>query len=162
MDIASASTMAGHISIDWAIVVAVFGVFAFDGYQSGAARASAFSLAALLASAIMPLLARAWVIGGIVEGLAIPHASAIIFAVLTGGLYVFARRMTEAFGFGMGGILSALITGIGATGIVLAVWIGTPALASLWHFAALASFFGEASRFYWVMIGIALLALARG
>lgn len=162
MDIAAANTLFAQLSIDWVIVVALVGLLGFDGYQSGAARASAFGIAALIAASVTPLLSHAWLIGGIIDDLSVPHLSAILFMLMTAALYVFVRRMTEAFGFGMGGILSALITGIGATSIVLALWIGTPALASVWHFTALQPFFGEALRFYWIMIGIALLALARG
>lgn len=149
-----------HISTDWVILAALFGLGAFDGYQSGASRAATAAIALVLSVSLVSLVPHTALLQSLP---AIPHREAILIGLIFAGLYVLIRRITESFGTGMGGIISTILGGVGIVAVMFALWIGTPALVDLWNFGApFQDLFAESYRLFWILGGIVALSLARG
>jgi hypothetical protein len=149
-----------HISTDWVILVVLFALGAFDGYQTGGSRAATVAISLVLATSLVALVPHTALLQGLPD---IPHREAILVALIFAGLYFLVRRITESFGSGLGGMVSMVLGGIGTTAVILALWIGTPALAAIWGFApGFQTVFSESYRLFWILGGIVALSLARG
>jgi hypothetical protein len=161
MDIASTTESLTHLPIDAVLLIIVALIGAFDGYQSGASRVASLSMALLVAAALLPLTTHAAFLAAFFMSLS--HGDSIVFAVLLVASYFLIRRMTESYGYGISGILSALLGGLGFVAVALSIWLATPALASLWVFQpGIQAVFAEGFRLYWILAGLAALAFARG
>lgn len=151
-----------HIPVDWFIAFAVFALAAFDGYRSGAARASAAAIALPLAVFLANMAYSTFALGAALAALHASAYPAAIIGILFVALFLIIGRMVEP-AFGAGGIISALLGGAGGMAVVLPLLAATPALAALFHFSvALQSVFGDAYRLYWIIGGYVALAFARG
>jgi len=161
MELPLATSSLAHLSLDWIILAGLVALGAFDGYQSGAARAAATGLALPIAVFIVSLMPHTVFLSLIPT--TIPHIDAIEIAIAFLLVYFLIRRITESFGTGVSGIASAILGGIGFASIVAAMWIGTQPLSSLWNFGApIQALFSESYRLYWVVGGLAALTFARG
>lgn len=160
MDTSSIAATLTHLSTDWVLLAAVFALGAWDGYQSGAARASSVAIASVAAVSLVTLVPHTALLQTLPE---IPHREAILIGIIFAVLYLVVRRITETFGSGLGGILSVAFGGVGIVAVLFALWIGTPALAALWQFGpTFQAVFSESYRLFWIIGGIAALALSRG
>lgn len=161
MDIASLSGTIAHLSLSWIALIVVALVGALDGYQTGASRTTAAALAFLLASLCTPLLVASAMIGGVIASA--PQSGVIALVILFILFFILIRRLTESFGYGVAGALSALLGGVGFAAVVCAVWIATPSLMALAPLGApLDALFTESVRIYWLLGGLAALSFARG
>ena len=156
-----AQTLA-HIQIDWFIVAVLFILSAFDGYQSGGARASAAAIALPLSIIFSNTVASTLALGATLHTLHAEAYPTAVIGVLFVIFYLIINRMIEP-SFGAGGIISALLAGAGGVVVLLDVWIGTPILDTLFHFGPFPQFvFSETYRLYFVIGGYIALAFARG
>lgn len=161
MELPTVTGLLAHLSLDWIIVAALVALGAFDGYASGAARAATAGFAVPIAVFLAALMPHAVFLSAIPG--TIPHLAAIEIGAASVLAYVFVRRITETFGTGVSGILSAILGGVGFAAVIIAIWIGTEPLAALWDFGpSLQALFSESYRLYWVVGGLAALAFARG
>ncbi len=161
MDIAAITSSVAHLSLSWIALIILVLLGALDGYQTGASRATSAALALLLASLCAPLLTEAALVGGLIAGA--PQSSLIALIILLVLFFILIRRLTEAFGYGVAGAISALLGGAGFAAVVCVVWVSTPALATLLPLGApLDALFSEGVRIYWILGGLAALAFARG
>lgn len=150
-----------HLSVDWLFMGALFVLATFDGYQSGGARAASVALSALVSALLLALVPETALISGMSQG--IVNGDAIVFGVLFVLLYLLIRRITEGMGFGLSGIISAVLCGFGTVAIVMSVILATPALSSLWEFGPIVQqLFSPAARLYVIVAGLAALSFARG
>lgn len=160
MDTSSIAASLAHVSTDWIILATVFALGAWDGYQSGAARASSVAIALVAAVSLATLVPHTALLQSLPD---MPHREATLIGIMFAALYLVVRRITEAFGSGLGGVLSTLLGGFGTAAVLFALWIGTPPLAALWEFGpAFQSTFAESYRLFWIVGGIVALSLSRG
>ncbi len=149
------------LPIDWIILAAIALVIGIECFRSGPARSTALALALPLALVLREALSHAAFIGTLVTSLTMPLAQAAILIALIVGCYVVVSRMTDTFG-GAGGILQALLMGIAVSAMVAVIWIDTSALQSVWHFGpSIQMIFGEAYRFWWLLIALLAIGFAR-
>lgn len=161
MELPTVTNLLAQLSLDWIILAGLVVLGAFDGYASGAARAATAGFALPIAISIAALMPHAVFLSAIPA--TIPHLPAIEIGIAFSITYLFVRRITETFGTGVSGILSAALGGVGFAAVVAAMWIGTEPLSSLWNFGpSIRALFSESYRLYWVVGGLAALAFARG
>lgn len=161
MDIASTTESVTHLPIDAVLLIAVGLLGALDGYQSGASRVASASISLLVAATLLPIASKAAFLASFFTSL--PHGDSIVLGVLFVAGYFLIRRMTESYGYGVSGIVSAILGGLGFAVIVACLWVATPALSSLWPLqSSMQALFAEAYRLYWILGGLAALAFARG
>ena len=151
-----------NVPLDLVIVLVLFIIGAVDGYLSGGARVSAAALALPLAILAAGMAQSAFALGATLHTIHADAYPAATIGVLFVALFFIIGRMVEQ-GFGAGGPISALLAGLGAVAVILALWMATPALAALVPLGYVVPFFfGEAYRLYWLVGGYVALALARG
>lgn len=150
-----------HLSVDWLFIGALFVLATFDGYQSGGARAASAALSVLVSALLIGIVSETVLIAT-VPGM-ISNGDALVFSVLFVLLYLLIRRITEGVGFGLSGVISAVLCGFGVVAIVMSVILATPALSSLWEFGPIIQqLFPPAARLYIIVAGLAALSFARG
>ena len=151
-----------HIPIDLVAIGILFIVGAVDGYLSGGARVSAAAIALPLAILAAGMAQSAFALGATLHTVGADAYPAALIGVLLVALFFIIGRMVEP-GFGAGGPVSAILAGLGAVAVILALWMATPALSALVPLGyAVPFFFSEAYRLYWLVGGYVALALARG
>ncbi|MBI4079817.1 hypothetical protein HY414_01130 [Candidatus Kaiserbacteria bacterium] len=150
------------IPIDWFIIGGFALVAALDCVRSGAKRVTQLALAFPLAALLMQSLPNAYILGGIASQFSTPLMQALLLGVLFVALYLFIGRIGLSWGGGEGQTIQAAIAGVAAAGVVMTMWIATPALQSLWQFGPqIQEIFGETYRFFWLIGAFAALAYVR-
>ncbi len=156
LDVAS---FAGNLSTDVFVCAGLLIVITLLALYAGSSQAISIGLAAFIAPSLLVLAKSAVFLSGL------PLASGtyeralliVIFAVL-----VVLIRMMSADILHMTSPMQAIMSAIGATCLVLLVWIGTPALAEWFQFGStVSSIFQESFRFWWVLVIFALFAFSR-
>lgn len=162
MNIASLPISPAHLSIDWIIIGVLAIAIALDAIRSGSARAASLALAAPLTLLLFNALSQAMILGAIVVQFSGTSAQMLLFAAIFIAMFLFVNRIVDSFSENVG-IARAAIAGVAATAVLLEVWLQVPGLQSLWHFGPqIQTMFGEAYRFWWLLIAYAALAFVRG
>lgn len=167
MDLASttlASTTAifSNTPIDGVIVFILLVVIVIDALRSGTARAATLAVVFPLTVFVSGLLAHAAILGPMLDKLTSPYAQAAVFALLFGVLFFLVYRIMYALGGSGSTPTVSIAAGISATIITLVMWLQVPALQSVWHFGpTIATVFGAAYAFWWLIAGYLLMAFVR-
>lgn len=152
-----------HWPTDWIIIGAAAAFIAFDTLRSGGTRASALALALPATLLILEAIPQAIGIGALAKQLSTPVLQVLLFGVLFVALYVLTYRIIGFFSAASGGPIQALFCGIGATAILVVVWVSMPELSALWQFGPhVQAVFGESYRFWWLLGSYGAIAFARG
>lgn len=162
MDLAPlGSALSTKWPIDWIIVLVVLVLFTLDAYRSGSSRSTAIALAALLSGALLSLMQGAALAGPIALQFAGAQAQAALFAVIFVGTFLLLYRVVYTFA-DASGLLKPLLCGASATVVLIATWVGTPALSAVWQFGpSIHALFGSAYAFWWTVAALIGLAIAR-
>ncbi len=156
-------SLLAHWPTDWIIVGAVTVFIAFDTLRSGGTRASALALALPATVLILEAVPHASGIGALAQRLSTPVLQVLLFVALFVALYILTYRIIGFFSAASGGPVQALFCGLGATAILMAVWVSMPELSALWHFGPqVQAVFSEPYRFWWLLGGYGAIAFARG
>jgi hypothetical protein len=159
MDIQSALSAFGSVTMDWVILLVLGGLAAFDAYRNGTGRACAILLALPPALLLHELLPKGAFIGNITS-VSMPIFDAFLFLVLAGGMYMLVRRMDMSYG--TGSLLSGAIAGIAVAGALTVVWLEVPALDAVWHFGEqVRAVFSEGYRLWWLLGAFLAVAFVR-
>jgi len=161
MNIASFPISSAYFSIDWILIGVLVVVIALDAMRSGSARAGSIAIAAPLALLLSGAVSQAAFIGSVVGQFSGASAQALLFGAIFIVTFLFVNRIVDSFS-GSGGLVQATFAGIAATAVLLVVWLQVPGLQSLWHFGPqIQMIFGEAYRFWWLIVAYAALAVVR-
>lgn len=156
-----ASSLFSHWPTDWIILGAVATLLTLDALRSGAGREIAIAFAAPLAMLLLGFLPKAALLGAFRSSLSNGITQASVFFTLFSLIVFFVNRIVFFF-TGSGGVVSGLIAGIAATAVLTTVWLQIPALQGLYHFGPqVQAIFGEAYRFWWLLVAYAGLAFVR-
>ena len=162
MGIESLSTLVTQWPTDWILIGACAALAAFDALRGGSGRVAAAALALPTALLLYEKLPATAYLGPFIAQFASPLAQGALFAVIFVALYLFIRRIVGLWGESDGGPVQALIAGIACATVVVTTWMQVPALDSVWHFGPQVQLiFGEAYRFWWLLISFAGLAYVR-
>jgi len=156
------SAVLAHWPLQWIVLVAILALVSLDAFRAGPSRPIAAAIALPLASTFYSLFPQTMLLGQFSGAIQASWMHVAIFAVFFVALYIVINKMTDSFGSGAGGVLSALFAAAGVTMILLVVWTETPALVSLWQLSPMPAFFTESYRLWWLAAGYVLLAFARG
>ncbi len=161
MDFPAWGTIFSHWPVDWFIIGAVAAFLALDALRSGSARAASLAVSLPVTLFVLEALPKALFVGPMIAGLTSPSEQLIIFVVLFVATYIATHRIIFTFSGG-GGVIQALIAGIAAAAVLVVVWLQVPGLQSIWHFGdQVQAIFGEAYRFWWLVLAYAGLAFVR-
>lgn len=161
MDFHAWANVFTHWPTDWIIIGAAVALIALDALRSGSARAAALALSLPATMLLLNALPKAFLAGPFAAGLKSPTEQLFIFAVIFVALYFATHRIIFTFSDG-GGVIQALIAGLAATIVLVVVWLQVPSLETLWHFGDQVQLvFGEAYRFWWLLVAYLGLAFVR-
>ncbi len=157
MDVVTQSL--AQISIDWIIFGALTALAAGDALRSGVSRPLALSLSAGLAYTLYASVDTAAFISGFVSD------SAYVQAAFAGGivvlLFILLYRMTDPFGINTSGIVGSTIAGLATAAALVVMWQALP-MTAVWEFGAQhQTLFGEAYRFWWLIVAYGAFAFVR-
>jgi len=162
MNLDAAASIVSSVPIDWMIIGGFTLLAALDCVRSGARRVSQLSLAFPLAALLMQSLPQAYILGDIASQFSTPLMQALLLGVVFVSLYILIGRIGLSWGGEAGQTIQAAMAGVAAAGIVVTMWIATPALSSLWLFGPqIQEIFGETYRFWWLIVSYAALAFVR-
>ena len=151
-----------HLPVDWIIIGVLVIVIAFDAIRSGSARAATLALTAPLTLLLFGALSHAAIAGPVVAQFSAVSAQMLLFGAVFVVTFLFMSRIVDSFS-GNGGVLQGLLAGIAGTVVLLVISLQVPALQTLWHFGPQVQLiFGEAYRFWWLLVAFAVLAFVRG
>ena len=159
-DFLRSGNLVEHWPTDWIVLGAIAALIALDALRSGSARAAALSIALPLTTLLTSLLPSAFLVGSF-SAQTSPSVQAIIYNVLLVALFLFLHRIVYSFS-DAGGVLTALFSGIAAAVVLAVTWLQVPLFDSLWHVGpSMQAVFGEAYRFWWLLVAYAGLAFVR-
>lgn len=162
MDLSSISGLLTHWPTDWILIGAVAVFIAFDTLRNGGTRAATLVLALPATLFVLETLSRALFLGNLAGQFSTPVLQAVLFGIVFVAFYILIYRIIGFYSTASGAPIEALMTGLGATAILLVVWLQVPALDALWHFGSqVHAVFGEAYRFWWLAASYLALAFAR-
>ena len=161
MGVNSLSTILAHWPVDWILLGALAGLIALDALRSGSARAASLILALPATVFVNSTLPRAIFIGPLVAKFGTSTEQLVILAVIFVILYIAIHRIVFTFS-DSGGPLQALIAGLAAAIVAVVFWLQIPGLESIWHFGTqVQTVFGEAYRFWWLILAYLGIAFVR-
>ncbi len=147
---------------DWIIIGSFALLMLVDALRVGSARISTLSIAALVALLINQSIASAAFFGPVSAALSTPVLQAIFFSVVYILIFFLIRRVYIDYGELHGQPLQAIFAAIAVTALILVVWVQVPALSYIWLFSQqVQGVFGEAFRFWWILVSLAALAFAK-
>ena len=161
MDLSSVTGLFSSVPTDW-IIIGAFGLLsAFDVVRGGARRVATLALALPPAMLAFGAISSAAILGGILEGLSIPYAQALLFIALVVVMYLVVARVGVVHGGGVGQAVQAAIAGVAIAALAVTIWLQIPALDSIWHFGPqVQSIFSEGYRFWWLLGSYGALSFA--
>lgn len=166
MDFSSGYTLVANAlsnwPTDWIIIGAIAAFAALDALRNGGNRAIALVLALPAALLALEALPNAAFVGTFSAQFSTRLLQALLFGIVFVALYVFTYRILGFWSGTSGGPMQALITGVAGAAVLTTVWISVPALDSFWTFGPqVHTVFGEAYRFWWLVLSFVGLAFAR-
>ncbi len=148
-------------SLDWFILAGCAGVLALDAVRSGPARAAALALSLPVALFLSQAITKAVLLGTFAAQFATPAGQLTVLAVVFVLAYICTYKMIASFSNGVGA-LEALIAGLGATVVLVVVFLEITALGAIWQFGdQVQAIFGAAYRFWWLIAAYLGLAFVR-
>lgn len=152
------SLLAGSLSTDMMAAGGAFIVITLLALYAGSAQAVAIGLAAVLAPSVLALAQDAAFVSGLASGATAERMFLIaVFAVLVVLVNMMSRDILH-----MTSPLQAIMAGVGATCLVIMMWVSTPALAEWFVFGStVTAVFAESFRFWWLMAVFGLFAFSR-
>lgn len=161
MDVSSLSSIVTHWPMDWIFIFAFAVITALDAMRTGPARATALVLSLPASLLVMQQLPQAFILGGLFAQFTAPVAQLVIFAAIAVFLYIATHRLIFTFSNSLGPI-QALLTGLAAAAVLIVVWLQVPGLNAVWDFGdQVQTVFGEAYRFWWLVVSYVALAAVR-
>ena len=161
MDFSAWGSTFSALPMDWIIIAILIALIALDTLRSGTARAAALMLSLPAALFLTGVLPKAALIGPASAQFTAPLAQVAIFVIIFGALYIVAHRTIFSYSEGAP-VIQAIITGLAATIVLVVVFLQVSALQSLWSFGPqVQAVFGEAYRFWWLLLSYAALAFVR-
>ncbi|HEV3245109.1 MAG TPA: hypothetical protein VG102_02025 [Candidatus Paceibacterota bacterium] len=158
MNFSSAYSALSHAPIDLLIIGIFFLLVAADALRAGSIRAAALALSLPLSSLLYQMVAQTVLLSTIVGQFSKGFEQAILFFLIEAVLFVCLHQMLSSFER-YTSLLSAVVSGLAATVVVLVVWTQTPVLQSVWHFGPqIEALFGAPYRFFWFMASYLALA----
>ena len=101
--------------------------------------------------------------GSIASQLSTPLIAALLHGILLVIIFICMYRITDTYGADSSHPIQAVFSGVAVAVIAVVVWLQIPALESVWHFGPqIQAVFGDAYRFWWLLISFIALAFARG
>ena len=141
-----------RIPTDWIVLFAVAVFVAFD------VLAFALPLATILSQSIT----GSKFLGPVTAQFSSPLLQAALFLIILIALFILVNRITSRFGEGSSQPIQALLSGLAVAAIGAVIWTQVPALDSIWHFGQTTQLiFGEAYRFWWLIVAYIALAFVR-
>lgn len=148
-----------YVTLDWVIIGVLVALVGVDSLWSGSRRAAALALAFPVGAFLFIHIGAAWGVGKFVASIG-GVGKAITFIVLVTILFLYFTRYTESYDGG--GLIHAALVGAATAAVVIASWLSVQPLLELWHpNAAITAIFGDAYRFWWFFIGLAILSFVR-
>lgn len=166
MDFSSGFTQVSNffsgVPVDWFVIGGITLIAAFDCVRMGTRRVVQVALALPLSALLMQSLPKAFILGEATSQFTTPLMQAVLLGFVFAVLYVLMGRIGIAWGGEGGQPVQAALAGVAITGILITMWIVTPALDSLWHFVPqIQDIFGEQYRFWWLLGSFGALAYVR-
>ncbi|MBI4093863.1 hypothetical protein HY417_02770 [Candidatus Kaiserbacteria bacterium] len=163
MDVTAITNIFGAIPTDWFILGGIALIAAFGCVRSGARRVAQIALAFPLAALLVQSLPQAFILGEMAAQFLNPIMQALLLGLIFVVLYVLIGRIGIAWGGEGGQPVQAALCGVAITGIIVTMWLATPALDSVWHFGPhIQDMFGAQYRFWWLLGSFGALAYVRG
>ena len=151
-----------RIPTDWIVLFAVAVFVAFDVLRSGTSRAVALAFALPLATILSQSITGSKFLGPVTAQFSSPLLQAALFLIILIALFILVNRITSRFGEGSSQPIQALLSGLAVAAIGAVIWTQVPALDSIWHFGQTTQLiFGEAYRFWWLIVAYIALAFVR-
>jgi hypothetical protein len=162
MDTTALTSVISSLPRDWIVIAVVAFLASYDTWRTGGRYVLSIVLGFPVAVLIFSMLPQAAFISGIVAQFGTPALGAILFLLVLFGTSFLMARISAYWGASRGPLGGVLI--IAATvGILIPLWISTPALAHVWNFGPEArAIFGGAYQFWIVALSYGGVALARG
>lgn len=133
-----------------------------DALRSGSGRVSTIAIAALVTLAVYAAVPQAAYLDVLTRQLSTPVLQAALFGVIFMLTFLLVRKMFYDYDEMHGQPIPAIFAALAVTIIIIAVWLQAPALEAVWRFGPqVKSIFGEAFRFWWLLIALAALAFAK-
>jgi len=150
--------LAGSLSTDMMAAGGALLVITLLALYAGSAQAVAIGLAAVIAPSALALAQKASFVSGLTSGETGERVFLVaLFAVLVVLLNMMSRDILH-----MTSPMQAIMAGVGATCLVIMMWISTPALAEWFSFGStVTAVFAESFRFWWLMATFGLFAFSR-
>lgn len=147
---------------DW-IIIGSFALIMFvDALRVGSARISTLAVSAIVSMVIYGTVASAALFGPVSAQLSTPVLQAAFFSVIYILSYILVRRVFIDYGELHGQPLQAIFAAVAVTALIVVVWLQIPALSAVWQFGEqVQAVFGEAYRFWWMLVSLAALAFAK-
>jgi hypothetical protein len=152
------AAFAGSLSTDVLVVGGLLIVLTLFSLYAGSSQAIAAGLAALFSPPLFIAAQKAVFLSGLSFGTQSFERGMllVLFVVLTLLFRIMSRDILH-----MTSPLQAILAAIGATCLIVLVWISTPALASWFPFGTVTALFQESFTFWWIIGIFALFSFAR-
>lgn len=158
----SLPTLPTNLPIDWIIIAVLIVIFAIDAIRSGAQKECILALSAGIAYVLYQFLPHAAYLETSLAGMAAPLTQGLIFLALVVISAIVIMRIGLSFGDEVGKPIQAVLVGLATTAILLTFWLQIPSLQGIWHFGPqLQYFFADQYKFFWLVGGYIVLAIAR-
>ena len=162
MDLSSVTSFFTNISIDWIFLVSVALLAFLDAMRSSTARAAALGLSFPLTYIIAQAAPAAQLIGDVQKQFSSSLAHGLFAAIILIVFFLLLYRITDSFAAD-GGFLQSLAGAIGLAIMIGVFWPLIPAFTALHEPSVqILQVFGEAYRFWWILVGLAALSFSRG
>lgn len=147
---------------DFFLLGILFLIATVDTVRSGSARATTLALSFPVAIVIYSALSSAFLVSSLLQQASSELAQAIIFLLILAITLVLMYRIVSPFSSLSVPIMYALLTAAATIAVAIVCWLSVPALGALWNFSpSLQVLFGEAYRFWWLLISMVALAFVR-
>jgi len=151
------------VPLDWVVIVVFVIIMSADALRGGPSRATALALALPLTLIVASALPDARLMGSIASQLNTPLIAALLHGILLVIVFICMYRITDTYGADSSHPVQAVFSGVAVAAIAVVIWLQIPALDSVWHFGPqIQAIFGEAYRFWWLLVSFVALAFARG
>ena len=151
------------IPLDWVVIIVFALIMSADALRGGPSRATALALALPLTLLVASALPDARLMGSIASQLNTPLIAALLHGILLVIVFICMYRITDTYGADSSHPVQAVFSGVAVAAIAVVIWLQIPALDSVWHFGPqIQAIFGEAYRFWWLLVSFVALAFARG
>ncbi len=148
--------------MDWIIIIVCALLIAFDALRSGAARASALSLALPVTVFVFGLISHTYYIGAIFQKFSSAMLQAGVFLAVALVMFFIVYRIISLFVSSAPRLLFSILSAVSATMVMVVVWIQVTPLSSVWQFSpSTIALFGSDFALLWLLCAYLILAFIR-